>query len=288
MGKIISIVTMIMLAQCVGATSVERNNLDKALPQGKLIHTLLKSAKSAKTKTQKQFYLTAASEQHSGRASLELAESLKEKNPEQAIQYYSKASRYGYAHEGYTEIAKIYEDGAIGIKKDELLASCFRNNAKGRSNQSLIAMCRNKYPVKFVVEPNIGLQSADEVIDKGKADFKAFCHNPNTANLLNPNLDKYEQTILANMICNPKDDDKTTLKDGDVVLKGLNLYIYSASGYLPYNKPVVDGLVVYRFNAPISLYIYKDKKLQPTQDGDQVIKDGKTYVVKNNQLVKFQ
>tara|TARA_B110000091_G_C13820600_1_gene480561 strand:+ start:96 stop:422 length:327 start_codon:yes stop_codon:yes gene_type:complete len=107
---------------------------------------------------------------------------------------------------------------------------------------------------------------------------------------LNPNIDKYEQPILLQKLCDKgsKNSEANQIKNGDLIFKDQKILKKTAKGYVPYNKTIADGLVVYKTNPPISLYIAKDHELVPAKDGDQVIKDNHTYIVNNNRLIKYQ
>ena len=148
-------------------------------------------------------------------------------------------------------------------------------------------MCRSRYPNSFIIVSNHPLQRSKEIIKKAQEDYRSFCNNFSEHNLLNSTIDDKEQKILADHFCHVSTQKQTKLHYGDIVLKGTKLYQYTAKGDLPYLEKVKDGLVVYRINPPLSLYIYNDGKLALAHNGDKVIKDDKAYIVKNNQLVKF-
>ena len=265
--------------------STQNLAINDTLPNGEMIDQLFLKYETQKDKEKQQFFLTASAEQHSGLANLLLA---KEVNvpAHKKISYYLQAAKYGYPEKGYSEIAAIYKDG-LGVEKDDFLANCYLNLAKYNSSKALVEVCRSRYPETFIVEPNMPLQSAKEVNNKASLDYARFCNNFATHNILNPLLDKNEQKILAQMLCNPKDKMDVKLQAGDIVIKDDNLYQYTSKGYVLYNQKAQDGLPVYRLNPPMSLYIYKKGTLEITKEGDQVIKDDKTYIVKNNRLVKF-
>ena len=77
------------------------------------------------------------------------------------------------------------------------------------------------------------------------------------------------------------------MKIGDIVLKEGDLFKYTNEGYMAYTQKMQNGTPVYRINPPISLYIYKEGQLKPTQNGDKIVKDGKPYIVKDNRLSDF-
>jgi TPR repeat protein len=272
--------------------------LNDTLPHGKLIDSLLlkyEIAKGSNNKKDKKgksnddqavFFLTASAEQGSGLANLILA---REDNVpfNKKINYYLQAAKYGYPSEGYQAIADIYQNG-LGVENDDFLASCYRNLATYNSNKPLVEVCKSRYPDKFRPMPNMPLQSAKEIMKKAQTDYALFCDNFNEHNLFNPLLDKNEQKILAQLLCHP--ENKTIngqLKIGDIVLKEGDLFKYTNEGYMAYTQKMQNGTPVYRINPPISLYIYKEGQLKPTQNGDKIVKDGKPYIVKDNRLSDF-
>lgn len=260
-------------------------SLNTTLPNGKLIDELLTKYEVETDKNKKTFYLTASAEQHSGLANLLLAK--KANTPvNKKIHYYLEAAKYGYRNEGYQGIATLYDQG-VGVEKDELLANCYSNLTKETPNQAFIGVCQSRYPQGFVVVANHALQSSKEIIKKADKDYQAFCKNFRQANLLSASIDQQEQQILANRFCHQKIAPNKLIHHGDIVLKDNELFQYTTKGYVPYLDQISEGLPVYRFNPPVSLYIYHDGKLVLAHNGDKVIKDDQSYIVKNNQLVKF-
>jgi len=273
-------------ATAQSGTKDELSVFNEHLPNGKLIDQLLLKYETTTDPTQKQFFLVASAEQNSGLANLLLAG--QDNVPaNKKIRYYLEAAKYGYPIKAYHAIADIYQHG-LGVEKDEFLANCYSNLAKYNSNKPLVEVCKTRYPDRFMPMPNMPLQSGKEIFKKAQSDYASFCDNFNQHNLLNPLLDNNEQQVLARLLCTPESTDKPSVEIGDIVLKDDKLYQYTIKGYLPYHQKMQDGLAVYHFNPPVSLYIYKNGELQPTKEGDKVVEDGKTYEVKNNRLVKFQ
>lgn len=258
------------------------------LKHNKTINELLSKYKNTKDLQKKQFYLTAAAEQHSGLANYLLAQEVNISDPEK-IKYYLQAAKYGYPKQSHKAVAQIYQEG-LGIKKDDFIAECYKNLSKEQPNSPLILACRSRYPNNGFLLENLGLQSSYEIKRQAGIDYKAFCGDITNNNLFNSTIDKYEQQILIKKICN-KDSQRTNksyIKNGDLIYKDNKIFKKTAKGYMPYNKKIVDGLIVYKPNPPVSLYIAKNHELIPAKDGDQVIKDHHTYIVKNNMLVKYQ
>ncbi|OIN85124.1 hypothetical protein [Francisella sp. TX07-6608] len=178
----------------------------------------------------------------------------------------------------------------LGVTKNEFLAQCYNNLAEDKPNQELVVACQSGNQVLHINQRySRKLQSSYEIIRQANLDYKAFCNDFATSNLLNPNLDKYEQHLLMEKICHTEQSDTSKhINNGDIVYKDNQLFKKTAKGYIPYNKKISDGLIVYKINTPVSLYIAKNNELIPAQNGDQVIKNHQTYVVNNNKLVKYQ
>ena len=257
------------------------------LKHNKAINELLAKYKVAKDSQQKQFYLTAAAEQNSGWANKLLAKEINIPDT-QKIKYYIQAAKYGYPTQSYQAIADIYEQG-VGIKKDDFLAECYKNLSKTNPNRPLIEACKSRYQMAFEDRVNLGLQSSYEINKKADLDYKSLCIDSTNNNLLNPSMDKYERHILIQKICNKnvKQNDINHIQNGDLIYQDNKILKVTAKGNIPYNKTISDGLVIYKPNPPLSLYIAKGNELIAAVDGDQVIKDNLTYIVKNNRLIKY-
>lgn len=256
------------------------------LKHNQTINELFKKYDAAKDPQQQQFYLTAAAEQHSGLANYLLAEEANTPYT-QKINYYLEAAKYGYPNQSYKAIAKIYNQG-LGVTKDEFKSECYKNLSLNEPNKALIEACQSRYPSNGFLRESLGLQSSYEINRQADMDYKAFCDDNN--NLLNPNIDKYEQHLLVERLCNKSKhkNKKDTLNIGDLIFKNNKILKKTAKGYIPYNKKISDGLVVYRPNPPFSIYIAKENELIPAKNGDQVLKDGHTYIVENNRLEKYK
>jgi hypothetical protein len=257
------------------------------LQHNKAINELLLKYEATKDLQKKQFYLIAAAEQHSGLANKILAQEINIPDS-QKIKYYLQVAKYGYPSQSYKAIADIYEQG-LGIKKDDFLAECYKNLSQNTPNQSLIKACRSRYQMNFEIKTNLGLQSLYEIKQQASLDYTSLCIDSTNNNLLNPSIDKYERHILMQKICNKNviPNNKNYIQNNDLVYKDNKILKKTAKGYVPYNKKIADGLVVYKPNPPLSLYIAKDNELVPAQDGDQVIKNHHTYIVKDNRLIKY-
>ena len=259
----------------------------KDLKHNKAINELLAKYEVAKDPQKKQFYLTAAAEQNSGLANKLLATAINIPDT-QKIKYYLQAAKYGYPTQSYLAIADIYKQG-VGIKKDEFLAECYKNLSKTNPNEPLIEACKSRYQMAFQDKVNVGFQSSYEIDKQADLDYKSLCIDSTDNNLLNPSMDKYERNILIQKICNKdvKHSDVNYIKNGDLIYKDNKILKVTAKGNIPYNKKITDGLVVYKPNPPLSLYIAKNNELVPAVDGDQVIKESHTYIVKNNRLIRY-
>lgn len=258
---------------------------DKA-ERGERINQLLIAAQSDASQANKNWQEAALL--NSGLAHAKLAElALKESPPnrKKAVYHYTQAAQYGYP-ESYKTIASLLKDQQATHKKTELLLECYQNVLKPVPNIDLLRYCRVELADSFHYNRNQGVQSEFEAELKASTHLLEFCRNPEKAQCLNPDLGEFERRALFQKICQGETAQYDALKVGDIVLKAESLFAFDGKALKPYLKPIVDDLVVYRLNPPLSLFVYQNGQLNPLEEGDTMIKDNQAFMVKNNRLVQ--
>ena len=220
---------MRILLTIVISVSLGLANDYKDLKHNKTINQLFYKYDHTDDLKQKHFYLVAAAEKHSGLANLLLAQEINTPDT-QKIKYYLQAARYGYPKQAYSQIAKIYAKG-LGVTRDDFLSQCYQNLAKDKPNQALVVACQSRYHVLQTNHGYSNLQSNYEIMRQADIHYKEFCSNFANRNLLNPQLDKYEQHILMEKICDTEQPRNSEyINNGDIVYKDNQLFKKTAKG----------------------------------------------------------
>ena len=225
---------------------------------------------------------------HSGIANIKLAElALTEKpiNRDQAIYYYTQAAQFGYP-ECYQTVAELVKAKQGKEGKCELLDDCYRNVAQVSPDNALLNYCQSALVGSFHYGRNQGIQSESEAQQKATDDIRQFCSDPGKARWLHPDINILERQALFKIICADEVKQQSALEVGDIVFKDNQLFTFTDKGFIDYLNPIENGLVAYRLNDPVSVFVYQEGELKPVENGDTVIKDGHAFVVKNNRLVQ--
>ena len=261
---------------------------EKKLTKAQEIATLLTHAANAKSIEQKRFYYLAASKRNSGLAYLKLADLNSAKDPKLAVNQYLMAARFGYER-AYSKIGLLFKHGNKALKANAFLGECYINMGRGMPDTDLMHVCQSRFPIAFKIKPNLGLQSEYEINLATKALLKNMCGGTH-AMIFAGTIDKKVQARLTESFCRAKFKQETQglgLKTGDLLLQDNKVFKVTAEGIKPFQAQLKNGDVVFKKNPPLSLYLFKKGKLIPAVDGDQVIKDGQAFVVKNNQLKPY-
>lgn len=261
---------------------------EKKLTKAQEIATLLTKAANAKSIEQKRFYYLAASKRNSGLAYLNLADLNSAKDPKLAVNQYLMAARFGYER-AYSKIGLLFKHGNKALKANAFLGECYINMGRGMPDTDLMHVCQSRFPIAFKIKPNLGLQSEYEVNLATKALLKNMCSGAR-AMIFAGTIDKKVRARLTETFCRSKFKQETQglgLKTGDLLLQDNKVFKVTAEGIKPFQARLKNGDVVFKKNMPLSLYLFKDGKLIPAKNGDQVIKDGQAFVIKNNQLNSY-
>jgi len=276
---VIMCIVGLAIANTVYATATTQNNSTQ-------IDALLTKAKDEPKEAKRHWQEAALL--HSGLANIKLAElSLKEKpiNREQAIYYYTQAAQYGYP-EYYQTVAELVKAQQGKQENCEFLDDCYRNVAKTSPDNYLLNYCQGALVGSFHYGRNQGVQSESEAKQKATDDLTEFCSDPNKARWIHPDINALERQALFKTICNTEVKQQSALEIGDIVFKDNKLFTFTDKGFIDYLNPIENGLVAYRLNDPVSVFVYQDGELKPVENGDTVIKDGRAFVIKNNRLVQ--
>lgn len=256
--------------------------------QSKQIDALITKAQQAKEASEAKRYWQEAALLHSGLANIKLAQlSLKEKpiNRKQAIYYYTQAAQYGYP-ESYKQVAELVKLQKAKGSKESLLDECYQNIAKAAPDNALLNYCQSAFVGSFHYGKNQGVQSDGEAAQKAADDLQQFCRDPNTARWIHPEINAIERQALFKAICKAETQQQSALAFGDIIFKDNQLFTHTDKGLIAYLKPVEEGLVAYRLNEPVSVFVYQSGELKPLENGDTIIKDNQAFMVKNNRLVQ--
>ena len=222
---------------------------------------------------------------HSGLAYSKLAELYSQDHPSIAINYYLLSAKFGYPKASYLKIAKLYQQGDNGLKKNDLLSKCYLNLSRDNPDQAMLSLCENQASNEFVYYHNLGVQTDFEIEDKARSVYKGFCQQANLGYLSNQ-LSTREKKAFQQLICNQNDNETASLKNGDLVIKGNQILKISNGLYTKYQLPLNKGEVVYRFINPKQVYYFDGKELKLATEGMALVKGNEKFVFHHNQFIK--
>ena len=276
---------VLLMATCAQAATTHP---ERKLTKAQEIATFLTKAANAKSIEQKRFYYIAASKRNSGLAYIMLADLNRAKDPKLAVNEYLMAAHFGYKR-AYSKIGLLFKHGNKALKANAFLGECYINMGRGMPDMDLMHVCHSRFPIAFKIKPNLGLQSEYEVNLATKALLKNMCSGAH-AMIFAGTIDKKVRAKMTETFCRAKFKQATQglgIKTGDLLLQDNKVFKVTAEGIKPFQARLKNGDVVFKKNMPLSLYLFKDGKLIPAKNGDQVIKDGQAFVVKNNQLNSY-
>lgn len=226
----------------------------------------------------------AAHEHHSGLAYLMLGNLQRRHEPQQAIQSYLQAARYGYPN-AYQPIGLVYQHGGRGIQADPLLSACYENLAQPQIDQALVQRCDEERAGQFIHYPNEGIQSDEEAHLFAQSQVKNFCQGKSSI-LLNPHFHRREVSSFRQQLCHSAlTHQPAFLKKGDLVLDHDQVFQYESGEQLPYHNELTAGTVVYESQPSYRALIYQKGHFIPAPDGTFVTdSDGQKQVIRQQHL----